>query len=437
MTKNRWTNRLSFIITTSAFAVGLGNIWRFPYITGEGGGGAFLLVYLGLMALIGIPLLLIELSLGRMSQARQLTGFGKLSRQSRWNALGWLGIATSIFIKCYYVMIMAWIAIYFWECLSGNIAVLQATELSGHFDDIVSNLGLVIAINVGIMAAAVFVVSRGLQKGLEFFSKWIMLLFVLLMLGLAIWASTLEGAREGLRWYLLPDFSKINLEVILSALGQLFFSVGIAMTVAFVFGSYTDEKENLVLSTTWVVLLDTFIAVLAGFMIFPALFTFGLAPDSGPDLIFITMASVFGQLAYGEVLGALFFLLLFLGGFTSLMAIIQGISDSISEKYKLPTSKALLLVFAIITIGSIPVVFSYSENPIHIFGLTVFGLLDFLTSKIMLPLGGLLIVVFGAYVIGFEKLRAHISKGGGGFVIGGYWRFILKVVIPVTIFLWS
>jgi len=220
MRKNRWTNRLSFIITTSAFAVGLGNIWRFPYITGEGGGGAFLLVYLGLMVLLGIPILLIELSLGRMSQARQLTGFGKLSQQARWNALGWLGIATSIFIQFFYVMIMAWIAIYFWECLSGNIAALHAVELPGHFDNIVSNLGLVIAINVGIIAAAAYVASRGLQKGLEFFSKWMMLLFVLLMLGLAIWASTLEGAREGLRWYLSPDFSKINLEVILSALGR-------------------------------------------------------------------------------------------------------------------------------------------------------------------------------------------------------------------------
>lgn len=435
MSKNNWSNRLSFIITSSAFAIGLGNIWRFPYIAGEGGGGAFLLVYLLLVLLIGIPILTIEIGLGRMSKTTPLLGYEKLSGKKIWNGLGWLSVVASLLIMSYYVMIMAWIVVYFYESLTGNLAGLAIANLSSHFDSIASNLSRIILVVIAIMVSAALIVSRGLQAGLERYSKIMMVGLVIMLIGLAIWAATLDGAAQGYRWFLAPDFSKISFEVIMSALGQLFFSVGVGMAIAFAFGSYTDEQENLISSTIWIVFADTFFAILAGLLIFPAIFSFGLTPDSGPNLIFVTMASVFGKLEMGAWLGATFFLLLFLAGFTSLISCIQGLKDSFIDKYNLSENKALFLVSSIITSISIPVVFSYADNPIQIFGMNLFGFLDYLTNTIMLPLGGLLIALFSAYVIGFEKLKTHIQIGAGNIKIGAYWKFIIQVVIPLALFI--
>lgn len=430
---NQWSNRLSFIVTTCAFSIGLGNIWRFPYITGEGGGGAFLLVYLILILMIGIPIMTIEIALGRMSSSTPLVGFGKLSRQPLWDGLGWLGVLAAQFIMCYYVMILAWVVFYFGENLSGNLMLLDTEDLKNHFTDVSSNSWKVIAVIFGIMIASFFIIKQGLQAGLERYSKFMLLAFTLILLGLAIWASTLKGAAEGYRWYLTPDFSKINLQVVLSALGQLFFSIGVGMAIAFAFGSYTNNKENLITSTGWIIFMDTLFAVIAGLIIFPAIFSYGLSPDSGPNLIFITMASIFSHLEYGQFLGSIFFLLLFLAGFTSLLSNLQGLKDSFQDKFNLSSFNALLFVSGFITIGSIPVVFSFSENPVQLFGMTVFSFLDYLTNTIMLPLSGLLIAIFGAYVIGFEKLKEHLNMGAENIEIGNYWKYIIQWIIPIAL----
>jgi NSS family neurotransmitter:Na+ symporter len=249
----------------------LGNVWRFPYIAGEGGGGAFLLVYLALIVLIGIPVLTLEIALGRMSDSRVLQGFGKLAGRPLWNGLGWLGFISCLLIMSFYVMIMAWILIYFVECLSGGIGELQVNAIPEHFELIASNLVLIIAVIIGIMAAALLVVKKGLQAGLERYSKTLMLALIAIVVGLCIWAATLDGSVHGYRWFLMPDFSKIDLQVVLAALGQLFFSVGVGIAVAFVFGSYTHRNENLVISSVWIVWADTFFAILAGLMLFPEL----------------------------------------------------------------------------------------------------------------------------------------------------------------------
>lgn len=259
-----------------------------------------------------------------------------------------------------------------------------------------------------------------------------MIAFMGILFSLAIWASTLEGAAAGYAWYLKPDFSKINLKVVLTALGQLFFSVGVGMAIAIAFGSYTDRKENLITSTIWIVFLDTLFAVLAGFMIFPALFTLGLAPDSGPNLVFLTMASVFSELSQGSLIGAVFFLLLFLGGFTSLIGSIQGLKDSFEEKYDLSFSGALWLVVGIISFIAIPSTFSYVEKPWLIFGQTFYGFIDFLTSIVMLPLSGLLIILFGGYVVGADRLKEHISQGAENFRYWKYWGVLVKIVVPIS-----
>ena len=235
----RWSNRLSFIITTAAFAIGLGNIWRFPYITGENGGGAFLLVYLILVILIGIPIFLIEMSLGQMSQSRPLLGFGKLAKNPVWHSLGWLGVLTSLFILFFYVMILAWIVIYGWDLINGRF--IETSQLDAHFTEISSNFNLVGSVVAFILLGSALILQRGLNKGLEASTKWMMYALFAILIILSIWAATLDNAMEGYKWYLTPSFEHINMSVILTAIGQLFFSVGVGMCVAFAFGSYPSK----------------------------------------------------------------------------------------------------------------------------------------------------------------------------------------------------
>ncbi|MBT8220660.1 MAG: sodium-dependent transporter [Bacteroidia bacterium] len=433
MAKLRWSNRLSFIITASAFAVGLGNIWRFPYIAGEGGGGVFLLVYLMMIFTVAMPIVLIEMALGRMSGTTPLLGYEKLSQRPIWNGIGWLGITGSLLIMGYYVMILAWIVFYFWESISGNIAEIEVNMLSNHFDLVVSNISIIIAIVLVIMLLAFLIIRRGLHSGLERYSKIMMYGLFAMLLGLAIWASTLDKALEGYKWFLYPDLSKFSFSVIVSALGQLFFSVGVGMAVSFVFGSYTSKKENLVTSVGWIVIADTLIAILAGLMIFPALFSFDLAPDSGPNLIFVTMASIFNDLAYGSWIGSIFFFLLFLAGFTSLLSAVQGIKDSLNDKFDLSVNQGLWIATGLIFLISIPVVLSYVEDPVIVFGMHTFDLLDYVTNNVMLPLGGFLIVIFAGYVIGFEKLVTHIHHGSENITIAPFWKIMLKWLIPIAV----
>lgn len=433
MLSTNWSNRLSFIITSAAFAVGLGNIWRFPYVAGESGGGAFLLVYIILIFLVGIPIMLIEIALGRMSKTTPLVGYSKLSNKPLWNGVGWLGIISSLLIMSYYVMIMAWIVIYIWESISGNISQVGSNKLEEHFTTMAANTSTVLTTVLVIMALAFIIIKKGLKAGLENYSKIMMVGLITMLIGLTVWGATLEGAAEGYRWFLYPEFSKINLKVIVSALGQIFFSIGVGMSVSFVFGSYTNNKENLITSTAWIIFADTFFAILAGLLIFPIIFSFGLSPDSGPNLIFVTMTSAFNSISYGAWLGAIFFLLLFLAGFTSLISTIQGIKDSFKDKFNVSENQSLLLASGIILSLAVPVVFSFTKSPFKIFDKSVFILLDYITNTIMLPLGGLLITIFAAYVIGFEKLKAHIIMGAENAIISPYWRLILKWVIPLAI----
>lgn len=421
---------MAFIITSSAFAVGLGNIWRFPYITGEGGGGAFLLVYLILIILIGIPVMTIEITLGRMAQKTPLIGYGELTTHKSWNLIGWLGVVANILIMSYYVMIMAWITAYFWEFLSGKIFHSASSGIAMHFSNITSNYILILILILAILSAAFLILRQSLQSGLERYSKILMIGLIILLISLTIWSATLDGAAEGYKWFLYPDFSKITITVIISALGQLFFSIGVGMAVAFVFGSYISTNQNLIRSTTYIVLADTFFAILAGLLLFPIIFSYDLRPDSGPNLVFITMSSIFMEIDNGWLLGALFFSLLFMAGFTSLISSIQAIQNSLADRFDISELQSLLCSILIIFSISIPVVLSFSEFSFTIFELNFFELLDYLTNNIMLPVGGLLIVLFAGHKVGYERLK--IEHNGHSY-IHPIWRPIIKYFIPIAI----
>jgi len=430
-----WSSRFAFILTSAAFAIGLGNIWRFPYIAGENGGGAFLLMYILLVLVVGIPLLTIELALGRMAGITPLVGFYRLTGKRVTNLVGWLGILGNFLIMWFYVMVLAWILVYFGESLTGELARKTAEELPAHFGAITGNLPLIIGLNFGILFLTWLVVRRGLQQGLERYSRYMMIGLMTMLLGLTIWAATLDGAMEAYRWYLTPDFSRLSPKTLVLGMGQMCFSVGVGMGISFVFGSYTGRAEHLLSSAAWIAGLDTLIAIIAGLMIFPILFTFGLSPEAGPNLVFISLASVFGQWSFGGVLGAIFFLLLFFSGFTSLIASVQGLKDTVHDRFGWSESSSLLVIVGSIFLGSVPVVFSFADPPWQVAGRTVFTAVDTLASTIMLPLSALLLGLMAAYIIGYNRLRDNLDAGTVSGKIGNRARWLVAIVLPIALVL--
>ncbi len=436
MVRENWGSRFGFIMATAGFAIGMGNIWRFPYIVGESGGGAFILVYLILTAIIGVPLLTAEVSLGRKAQLTPLAGMKKLSSPtSFWNIIGWVELLTTIIILGFYLMIMSWVTVYFKEYLTGEAFSFTSETIQTHFDELQRDPSTLIMYSAGIAAIMAFVAARGLQGGVELVSKIFMPVLLIMFIFLAFGSNTFEGSSEGLWWYLTPDFSKITFAVILSALGQIFFSIGIALTAGFVFGSYLDKKtSDIPGSVGIVVFFDTAIAIIAGLVIFPALFAFDIEPNSGPGLLFVTMASLFKEIPFGTFLGGLFFFLVFIAAFTSIIGLLEAVISTAMDSFNLSRVKAVIFSVLLTFSLCVPNILGFStwEN-IQIFDMSIFGFFDFISAKILLPLGGLLIAIYVAHIWGFSKFMEETNVGSDKIKVTPLWGPIMKFVIPVII----
>ena len=436
MIRENWGSRFGFIMATAGFAIGMGNIWRFPYIVGESGGGAFIIVYLILTAIIGVPLLTAEISLGRKAQLTPLEGMKKLSSpKSFWNILGWVEILTTIIILGFYLMIMSWVTIYLKEYITGEAFLYTSETIQSHFNDLQSDPYSLIIYCAVISLIMAIVAARGLQGGVELVSKIFMPVLLVMFILLAFGSNTFEGSSEGLWWYLTPNFSKITFSVILSALGQIFFSIGIALTAGFVFGSYLDrDSSDIPGSVGIVVFFDTAIAILAGLVIFPALFAFGIEPNSGPGLLFVTMASLFKEIPFGMFLGGLFFFLVFIAAFTSIIGLLEAVISTAMDSFKISRLKSVLLCVSLTFILSVPNVLGFSEwSHIQVFGMSIFGFFDFLSAKILLPLGGLLISVYVAHIWGFNKFMDETNRGSENLKVTPIWGPVMKFLIPIII----
>ncbi len=436
MIRENWGSRFGFIMATAGFAIGMGNIWRFPYIVGESGGGAFIIVYLILTAIIGVPLLTAEISLGRKAQLTPLEGMKKLSSpKSFWNILGWVEILTTIIILGFYLMIMSWVTIYLKEYITGEAFLYTSETIQSHFNDIQRDPYSLIIYCALISLIMAIVAARGLQGGVELVSKIFMPVLLVMFILLAFGSNTFEGSSEGLWWYLTPNFSKITFSVILSALGQIFFSIGIALTAGFVFGSYLDrDSSDIPGSVGIVVFFDTAIAILAGLVIFPALFAFGIEPNSGPGLLFVTMASLFKEIPFGMFLGGLFFFLVFIAAFTSIIGLLEAVISTAMDSFKISRLKSVLLCVSLTFILSVPNVLGFSEwSHIQVFGMSIFGFFDFLSAKILLPLGGLLISVYVAHIWGFNKFMDETNRGSENLKVTPIWGPVMKFLIPIII----
>jgi neurotransmitter:Na+ symporter, NSS family len=441
MLQNTQQNRDSFgsrfgvIAATAGSAIGLGNIWRFPYIAGENGGGAFLLIYLAFILVIGIPVMISELSIGRATQRNPFGAFRILKPGSKWFLIGVMGIAAAFMINAFYSVVAGWTLEYLVKAASNQFSGKSADEINTLFSDFQNNSWRPLFWTIIFIALSASIVLAGVKKGIERFSKILMPLLVLIIVILGIRAVTLPNAMEGLVFLFRPDFSKIETSSILVALGQAFFSLSIGMGTLITYGSYISKKENIASSAVSVALADTLVAVLAGVAIFPAVFAFGISPASGPDLVFLTLPNIFSQMAGGYIFALLFFFLLVVAALTSTISILEVVVAYFVEELNLKRWLATLLASAgIAVLGILCSLSLYKVPGLSLGNRNLFTILEDTSSNIFLPLGGMLIVIFVAWFFGRDKLKAELSVQGLYRVkYFGIFILIIRFIAPVAI----
>ena len=436
--RERWKTRLGFILAAAGWSIGLGNIWRFPYITGKYGGGAFVFVYLICLILIAIPLFVIEFSLGRESRSSITTGYRKLAPKKLWFIGGWFGIIGNVLVMSYYTMLIGFVAAYFFKTLRTQYLGMSADQVEELFNTFTSSSSEVLLWQLGAYIILGIIVSRGLVKGIESFCKVAMPVLFLMLTGLGIYSITLPGALAGLEFYLKPDFSKITTEAILVAIGQVFLSVGVGFGVTWVYGSYLDKKANIPGDSTKIALMDSLGALLAGFIIFPAAFAFGVSPDAGQKLIFVTLPNVFNKMPGGFVFGALFFFLVAVAALTSAIASIESFASLLMDELRWDRTKSRVKAVWIVLLGlfilSVPTVLSFGPwSSFRMFGLDIFGFVDYVSANICFVLAGLCMALFAGWHLGIKKFMNMANQGATGLRVKPYWGLFFKYIIPLII----
>lgn len=436
MERENWGSRLGFIVSTLGFAIGLGAIWRFPYMVGSYGGGAFLLVYLILTFIIGLPLFISEVSFGRKSKKSPILGMRALTQKkgSIWNLIGWLGLITAVVIAAYYAVIIGWVLAYIVKLFSGTFTGVSAAGTSAIFGKFVADSPQVMLYTLAIWIILYLIISRGVQKGVEKACKILLPLLLLILVVLAVYCVRLPGAGEGIKWFLTPDFSAINASVLSAALSQVFYAAGIGMAAAFAYGSYLDEKSNLTGDLSVIVLANIVVSLLVGFIIFPALFSYGLEPTAGAGMLFVTMPNVFGEMVMGNIIGGVFFFLVIIAAITSIMGLVEAVGAAFSEHLNMSRKKGVLLCTVVMALLSVPVILSFGPwADITLFGKGFFDLFDYVTAFITMPLGALLISLYVAFVWKFSNFKDYINIGAKTFLIHDWMKPLVVVVVPAAV----
>jgi len=429
--RGTWGSRAGFVLAAAGSAIGLGNIWRYPYVTGENGGAAFVLLYVGCVLLIGLPVLIAELSLGRHTTLNPVGAFKKLSGSRAWPLVGYLGVVTGAGILSFYLVVAGWTL--------GFIVrtIIPSSESFGQFT---ANPIEEMVYFLAFLGLTLYVVLGGVEKGIERWSKMLMPVLLIILVALIMYNLTLDGAMKGVEFYLSPDFSKIQGSTFLAALGQAFFSLSLGMGTMITYGSYLSKKENIALAGTAVALFDTLIAFLAGLMIFPALFSVGIAPTQGPSLVFEVLPRIFEGMPGGTILGLFFFILLAIAALTSTVSLLEVPVAFLVDEKKWTRKKAVWIVSGLVFLLGIPSALSQGSvdffSSINILGQADFlSLMSFIFSDLSLPLGGLFICIFVAWIWGASKAFEEIKLGAGPRTIAllGLWQFLIKYICPVII----
>lgn len=428
-------SQIGVIAAAAGSAVGLGNIWRFPYVAGENGGGAFLLTYLAFVLLIGVPAMLSEFVVGRKAQRNPVGAFRRLAPGSAWPAVGFIGVAAAFTILAFYTTVAGWTLEYLYLTIFDKLDHLQKKDLENTFTTFVASGWRPVMWQVVFMLLTGFIVFKGVKNGIERSTKIMMPLLLLIIIALGIRSLTLPGAAEGLKFLFRPDFSKINAGVMLQALGQAFFSLSIGMGTLITYGSYIRKSENLGKTAISVSLADTAIAILAGLAIFPAVFAFKITPEAGPSLVFITLPMIFDQMAGGVIFELVFFILLAIAALTSTISVLEVAVAYFGEELSMGRKKATILSTIAITILGIFTTLSMGPMPeLSIAGLSLFDLLDKTSANVLLPLGGLCIVLFVGWKLRPEEVVSEINNAGTLKArLAPLFMFIVKFLAPVAI----
>lgn len=416
-------------------AVGLGNIWRFPYILGENGGGAFLIIYLVIIFAIGIPVMMSELVIGRRTQRNPVGAFRMLSSRRPWYLVGMMGIVAAFMILAFYTAVAGWTLEYIYQILAGGIQGKSSAELTVMFDSFRSeSLRPALWFTIFLLATAGIVLG-GVRKGIEKSTKVLMPLLLILLILMSIKSLTLPGAGKGVEFLFRPDFSKITGTTVLMALGQAFFSLSIGMGTLITYGSYIPADNKLASTAVQVSMVDLFIAVLAGLAIFPAVFAFGISPASGEALTFIVLPGIFQQVSGGMIFAFAFFFLLAIAALTSTISVMEVIVAYFSEQLNMSRRTAIIIATASMFILGISASLSWGVmRDVKLFNLNIFDLFNFTTANILLPLGGLLIVAFLGWFFPGHAVRDELSNGGTLKVrYYSLYRFIIRFIAPVAI----
>lgn len=433
--KEQWTTKLGFILATAGSAIGLGAIWKFPYMAGVSGGGAFFLIFLLFTVFIGMPILLAEFVLGRGSQKDAIGAYRFFAPHGNWHLIGILGMITSFILLSFYSVVGGWILLYIIQTLVGNLAGLTEAGYGQLFNDMIANPVYVIGAQFLFMFLTIFIVARGVQKGIERASKIMMPALFIAFIILIVRSLTLDNIGEGLSFFLYPDFSNMTSETILFALGQSFFSISVGVSAMVTYSSYLSKNEDLPRSALTIVLMNVFISLLAGLAIFPAVFSFGFEPTEGPGLLFVVLPAVFDQMPFGGFFLFTFLILFLFATLTSAFSMLEILVASITKGQQQKRKKVSWLTGLLIFVFGIPAALSSGLlNEFTIFNLNMFDLSDYLVSNILLPLGALSIAVFVGFKVPRNQLLAEIKSGSTlGVRIFSTWYLIIKYLAPIAI----
>ncbi len=433
--QEHWKSKVGFVLAAAGSAIGLGAIWKFPYVAGTGGGGAFLLIFLLFTLLLGVPLLIGEFILGRKSQSDAITTYKLLAPQTNWHLTGRIGVVIGFLVLSFYSVVGGWIILYLFKAVTGEVSGLSEEQFGPLFSGMIADPISTLIGQLLFMLMTIIVVAQGIQKGIEKASKIMMPVLFILFVIIVIRSLTLDGAMEGVRFLLVPDFTQLTSESILFALGQAFFTLTLGASVMVTYASYLPKTQNLPGSALSIITMNIIIVLLAGLAIFPGVFTFGFEPDAGPTLIFTVLPAVFNQLPFGILFFIAFLILFLFAALTSAFSMIEIIVATMTKNDPTKRKKFTWIIGMAIFIVGIPSCLSYGVMAdVKLFDKTVFDLVDYVVSNVLMPLGALLISIFIPLKLSKTDLFNEMKQGSNvGKLFFNSWYYLLKYVTPIAI----
>ena len=442
MEREKFSSRLGFILISAGCAIGLGNVWRFPYITGKYGGAAFVLMYLFFLVILGLPIMVAEFSVGRASRKSAALSFDVLEpKGTKWHLYKYGAMAGNYLLMMFYTTIGGWMVLYFFKTALGQFDGLTSTEVSESFGTLMGQPGLMAFFMILTVVICFGICSLGLQKGVEKITKVMMVCLLGLMIVLAARSLLLKGGEEGIRFYLFPDFKKLTegsgglWEAVYAAMGQSFFTLSLGIGALAIFGSYIGKERSLTGEALSIAVLDTFVALMAGLIIFPACFAYDIQPDSGPNLIFITLPNVFNAMKGGRLWGTLFFLFMSFAAFSTIIAVFENILSFAMDLTGCSRKKAVVVNLIAIIVLSLPCVLGFNVlSGLKLPGGSVLDFEDFLVSNNLLPLGSLIYLLFctSRYGWGFRNFMKEANTGEG-IKFPSWAKFYVSYILPVIV----